>query len=95
MPDRAGLELERHLEAIPGDKIYRDLGGAAVYKLEPSWCTAMRCGACGFVNLVLSIPRKPSIVHPCPACGRGIRLLPPLEVLAAKAPSVLDRPRPS
>lgn len=85
-------ELGRILEALPGDAILRDLVGPAVYRLEPTWLTAVLCRTCGFIHLVVSIPARP-FVWACPRCAHRERLEPPAAVLAARPriPSLRDR----
>lgn len=73
-------------DALGGDAgtIRRDTAGPAVYRIDPGReATAIACGRCRFVRIVLSIPRVPALVATCPQCGARVALAPPLDVLAA------------
>lgn len=66
-------------------RIYRDLAGPAIYRLEPSWRTVVMCLACHFLTLIPTIPRR-ATVHACSRCGTRVLLIPP--------PAVIEVPEP-
>lgn len=81
---RAALEA---FETEPGVIYAVDQTGPAVYRLEPSWLTALLCLGCGFVTLRLGLPRLLRQTLACGTCGAPIGIEPPFEVLAARLPA--------
>lgn len=85
--DREGRrDLERSLEGMGGEtgqgQLYHDLVGPAIYRLEPTPCTAAVCLSCRYIGLVPTIPVRPTS-WTCAACRTEYPLMPPLAVLRA------------
>ncbi len=85
-------DTERRLRASleqlaqPGERYAIDATGPAVYRLEPSWLTAILCTSCGFVTLRMGLPRLLRQVVECGTCHTPIGLEPPAEVIGARLP---------
>lgn len=89
-------------EASPtgSSRVYFDEIGPAVYQTEPQWRTAILCLRCGFVALVISLPRKRLLTWECSKCGWVVPLAPPAAVLEVPDPAhprmgTMGRPRAS
>jgi hypothetical protein len=89
MDRSARYTLEAYLEQLPSDGARRvlDRTGPAIYELEPIPRTAILCTACHYVGLVMSIPRRSSLVWRCTSCGTPWILMPPAEVLELPEPA--------
>lgn len=72
---------------LDGDERYAiDGTGPVVYRLEPSWMTAILCLRCEFVTVRPGLPRLLRQTVACSTCGNPIALEPPAEVLGARLP---------
>jgi hypothetical protein len=80
--------LAEYVERLEGEgtaRTFLDTVGPAIYQVEPVWRTAVLCLRCGFVGLILSIPRR-ATNWTCGQCAWTTPLRPPGEVLEVPEP---------
>jgi len=88
MDARSHRRLAEYVERLEGEgaaRQYQDRIGPAIYQVEPTWRTVVLCLRCGFVGLILSIPRR-ATTWMCGQCGWSTPLSPPREVLEVPEP---------